>query len=435
MLGTDKAADAFKEFRLRIADGSKTTADALASIGINVDDVTARMANGTLSAADAFTLVQGALAATEDPVVRMQAGVGLLGTQFEDLGDDTALALTMTNDWAAGTEGAINTLDAKYATFGDAVSAVWRRLTVSVSPFTDKLLELVNDAVPKVLEAFDRFDAAVGPTVEKAGDIIDKVVEFVRGAFGKFSKTVDEDGVKPISYFKEWADKTFPLIQKVIENTLAYIQKFWDTWGDEIMGIVEFVFGTIFTLIDTALKNVLDLVTFVFQVLTGDFEGAGETLKGIAQRTWDMISGIITGALDGVKNYVTSFDWGAIGTAMIEGIKNGMSNAWSGLTGWFQGKLNELTALLPGSEPKDPSSPLRGLGDRGAALIGNFRAGAEAEMVRMQAQFSSNLGGLATAMAAPVTNVTNNVSFQGSSYAPGDALSTVQLLNMHYRTA
>src|SRR6056297_685764 len=33
ILGTDKAADAFKEFRVRIQDGSKTTADALESLG------------------------------------------------------------------------------------------------------------------------------------------------------------------------------------------------------------------------------------------------------------------------------------------------------------------------------------------------------------------------------------------------------------------
>lgn len=435
VLGTDKAADAFKEFRVRIGDGSKTTAEALASIGINVDDVTARMSDGTLTAADAFTMVQGALAATNDPVVRMQAGVGLLGTQYEDLGDSVAGSLTLTNDWASGSQGAIDSLDAKYATFGDAVEGIWRRLTVSVAPFTDKLLELVNDAVPAIMQAFDKFDAAVGPTMEGIGKTIDAVVDFVKQAMGRFSKSVDEDGVDKISYFKEWADKTFPLIQKLIENVLGAIQAFWDEWGDEIMGIVEFVFGTIFTVIDTALKNVMDLVTFVFQVLTGDFEGAGETLMGIAQRTWDMISGIISGAFDGIKNYITSFDWTAVGTAMIEAIKTGMSNAWSGLTGWFQGKLNDLTALLPGSEPKDPGSPLRNLGGRGAALIGNIRKGAQEEMVRLQAEFKGNLGTLAAGVMAGNTAVTNNVSFMGSSYAPGDALSTVQMLNLHYRTA
>lgn len=435
MLGTDKAADAFKEFRLRIQDGSKTTADSLAALGLNADAITEDLANGTLTVKDVFDQVQAAMWATEDPTIRFQAGVGLLGSQFEDLGEKTILAMDITEDWAEGGLTSINSLDAKYATFGDAVEGVWRRLVVSVSPFTDKLLEMVNDAMPSVMAAFDAFDAAVGPAMDSIGSAIDTVVQWVNDLFGDFSTTIDVDGVGTITYLKEWVDKTFPLIQTLIENVLGGIQEFWDTWGEDIKRIVKFIFDSVWTLVDTGIRDIADAITFVLQILTGDWDGAWETLRGIVVRKWEAIKGIVTDAVNGIRDFITRFDWGAIGSAMIDGIKNGISNAWSGLTGWFQGKLNELTDLLPGSEPKNPDSPLRGLSDRGAALIDNFRAGAEQEMVRLQADFRAGLGGMAGALAGPVTNVSNAVYFQGSSYAPGDALSTVQMLNMHYRTA
>jgi len=235
MLGTDKAADAFKEFRVRIADGSKTTADALAQIGINVDDLTAQMASGTISAADAFGIVQAALNATEDPVVRMQAGVGLMGTQFEDLGDKTALALSMTQDWAAGSAGAITSLDTKYATFGSAVEGIWRRLVVSVSPFTDKVLELVNDAMPSVMAAFDTFDAAITP-------ILLGVIATIGMLITEFQKFVDQ----PIAYLKDhlpewttalgsWAEAAWSWItDTALPTALAKLTE----WGTGLAGWV-----------------------------------------------------------------------------------------------------------------------------------------------------------------------------------------------------
>jgi phage-related protein len=245
------------------------------------------------------------------------------------LGDSAVTALDLTQDWSAGSEGAINSLDKKYNTFGSAVEGIWRRLVVSVSPFTDKLLDLVNSAMPAVMGAFDRFDATVGPTMNSVGGAIDRVVTFVNGLWSRFRASVDTDAVGPLKYWQDWADKNLPMVETLFNNILSAIQGFWAIFGDDIMHIVDNTFNTAWTIIDTVMRTIGDIVTLALQLLTGDWEGAMGTVEGITQRIWDAIKTIIGNQLDSIKTAITSIDWGATGNAIIQGIADGISNGAS----------------------------------------------------------------------------------------------------------
>lgn len=326
MLGTDKAADLFKEFRLRIQDGSDSTKDALQAIGLNADDMAVKFADGSLTAIDAFNMVGSALRATDDQNAQFTAGVALMGSQFEDLGQTAALAIDPMANSFSNLEGSVDSLDAKYATFGSAVEGVWRRLVVSVSPFTDKLLDMVNDAMPSVMAAFDAFDATVGPAMENAGRVIDSVVRFANDLFGQFKGSINTDAIGPLKYWQDWIDQNMPRIQRVINAVLGAVQAFWGEFGDDILHITNNVFGTIYTVIDAAMRNIGDMVTLVLQVLTGDFEGAGQTLNGIVQRTWETLRTIIQNSLDNIRTVIMAVDWGGMGRSIIDGIANGIRN-------------------------------------------------------------------------------------------------------------
>ena len=161
MLGTDKAADAFKEFRVRIADGSKLTAESLKLLGLSADEVTAGLASGTLTAADAFDMVIGALQKTDDPVKRFNAGVGLIGTQFEDLGDKVATNLDLTADWAEGTEGAVGKIDAKYDNLGAAAEGFRRKFLLAIEPLGAGLLGIINEHMPAMQTTMETVVAGI----------------------------------------------------------------------------------------------------------------------------------------------------------------------------------------------------------------------------------------------------------------------------------
>lgn len=421
MLGTDKAADAFKEFRVRILDGSDATASAFdmleGRISFNLKDIE----DGTVSVADAFTEITAALGELEDPADRMQAGVGLLGTQFEDLGDQAIAALDLTRDWSAGSITEIASLDAKYATFGSAVSGVWRRLTVSVSPFTDKLLELVNNAMPAVMGAFDAFDRRVGPIMQGAQRTIDSVVGFVKNLFSRDLADSIDGATGRFDFIGKRIGEIMPYIQQIVTTVLGAVQSFWQQWGGTITSLVQNNLQVILTAFTTVLDVVLQTVKLFLQILTGDWQGAGETLKSIAQTIWDGISEIFRLQLENLRTLVGGIDLAAAGRAILDGLKQGMIDKWHEVESWFYDKLQRLRNMLPFSEPKDPTSPLRGLSKAGSAAMEEIQKGIERSALGLgKLNVPALMGGAAqTATNGPIT-ITVHVN--GENGGMGDSV-------------
>ncbi len=84
---SDLAADALKEFQIRATDASETSAAGFEALGLNAEEMTAKIARGGSDARDGLAQVLDGLRAIEDPVARNAAAVALFGTQAEDLGD------------------------------------------------------------------------------------------------------------------------------------------------------------------------------------------------------------------------------------------------------------------------------------------------------------------------------------------------------------
>jgi phage-related minor tail protein len=83
---TDLAADALKEFQIRSVDGSKASAAGYKALGLDAQEMTAKMAKGGADATEGLQQVTDKLRGMTDPVARNEAAVALFGTQAEDLG-------------------------------------------------------------------------------------------------------------------------------------------------------------------------------------------------------------------------------------------------------------------------------------------------------------------------------------------------------------
>jgi hypothetical protein len=84
-----------------------------------------------------------------------------------------------------------------------------------------------------------------------------------------------------------------------------------------------------------------------------------------------------TGWLQGIQTKISEWDLGEAGRAWIKSLYDGAKDYWDRVVApwWENSALGRFVDLLPGSEPKDPSSPLRGLEARGAALMENLQRG------------------------------------------------------------
>lgn len=180
MLGTDRAADAFKEFRVRIQDDSTLTRKSLELIGIDPDLLASNLQNGVLTVNDAFGQIIKKLNETDDASIVMQAGVGFMGTQFEDLGTIAALALDTTKTKMEDLEGLVRDIDVD--DFGVLLTRAWRTALQKLTdhPMWDDLQDSVSGTALLVsesfVEAFGQFDfseilANFGELAEEIGSI------------------------------------------------------------------------------------------------------------------------------------------------------------------------------------------------------------------------------------------------------------------------
>lgn len=90
-------------------------------------------------------------------------------------------------------------------------------------------------------------------------------------------------------------------IKQSIKEAIEQITAWWKKWGPAIMKVVTPVWEAIKTVIATAVKVIGRVISLLLNVLTGDWKGAWEDIKGIAKAVWDGIKGILQAGVNFVK--------------------------------------------------------------------------------------------------------------------------------------
>lgn len=245
MLGTDKAADLFKEFRLRIQDGSDSTRDALNAIGLDADGMYEQMADGSLTAIDAMQLVKNALSNVDDENLRMQAGVALMGSQFEDLGQSAVLGLEFIDTALEDVMGSTDSLNKQYDNWPSMWEGIKRQGQLALLPIGDILLKIAQQAMPLVNQAFGWFQSNIIPIIEM---VAEKAQLFLDTLFGGI-----QAGTSPLQAFKDALAAIIPpelmaQIEPVIDAIARFIgktQEFVSTHAEEIKGALLAIGGVL----------------------------------------------------------------------------------------------------------------------------------------------------------------------------------------------
>lgn len=325
MLGTDKAADAFKEFRVRIQDGSDATAEALEMIGLSSEEISQQMADGSLTAADAFTMVVDGLNAIDDENIRMQAGVGLLGTQFEDLGTEGALALSLVGTELSDMTGAVGSLDAKYNTLGSAVEGYKRQALLALQPIGDVLLNLANSAMPLVDQAFAVFETSIAPAIELVAGIVQSFLNNLSEGMSPLNAFIEAiwDIAPPevLDFLVQLRDEILPAL---VEWFTANVQPLIDvaagfvSWKDVLIAFGILLAATILPILASLIVSILAVaapvlaIIAVVALLRTAWE---ENWGGIQQKTaaaMEFIRSVITAVSAGIQAF-----WAAHGEAIL----------------------------------------------------------------------------------------------------------------------
>lgn len=162
----DKVGDAIKEFNIRAKDGSKSSMEAFAELGLSGETATQRFAAGGERAQAAFVEVVKRLKEIDDPVKRNAAGLALFGTQFEDLEAkalDGFLAIEGELPKMSGTMKSV--ASAMQATLGTQVTVVARQFTDLLLPASQEAATALRDQMPSISASI----ASISPQVQALG--------------------------------------------------------------------------------------------------------------------------------------------------------------------------------------------------------------------------------------------------------------------------
>lgn len=343
-----KTADVFSEiagksFKQFVAEGGNTQ-DALklleqyaASTGVGISDLF-----GSVEAGNAALALTGK--GTETFTANLAAMAGSTGA----------------------TEAAFKQMDEGAQASLDRLKAGWASMLLDIGKRGDQAFSLILGAAEKALPVVAGWFVGVADAAAKGvewiqanwpaiSETVQGVVDRVSGLLaGVLGPSIDGAQGK-FAWVTDWVQENLPLMRQTVETVVGAITAFWDKHGAMIMRIVGNFMSVVSTIFDTYLKNAFDIVKAIMQLITGDFEGAGETVRGIFERTFSSIVEIIGLQLDNVRTLITGIDWGALGRSIIQGIANGISAAHelvvSAMVGAAQGAIDAAKRLLGINSP------------------------------------------------------------------------------------
>lgn len=244
-------------------------------------------------------------------------------------------------DWFQKNEPVFTTL---LENAGRALGAVWNAL----EPIFNAAWEWLKDIVERII-------SFAGDNLPKMAEDFSKVFEWIEKVFNKLS----EHGV--FDALAQVAQGVFDTITGGFELIIGILTGDWDrAWegyklsvegGKEVWqglwnalnGILDSIGDALWSLVDTIKAKFNEAVTAVKNVFSPVVSWFNSTVITPVKNQFSTL-------VQNIKSIFTNFSWRDIGRNIVDGIKNGIQSAWSGLKSWvtnaFDGLVDGVKDLL-----------------------------------------------------------------------------------------
>ena len=350
----DKVGDAIKEMSIRVVDGSDTTAQGFAAIGMDADVMAQKFAAGGETAQQAFQETIQALAGMEDPVQQNIAGVNLFGTMWEDLGPEVVAQLASITDeaYAAGDE-LQNMQEVKYDNLGDALKGLGRQLESELMPLANELTGFFTDVLGQIdfsglgdglMSLISTVTTTLGPAVQPLADLFGSI--FSPDTFSGLGGVLNglqaplqslATFLQPIILaFSQMAQNVFPVFVQV---------------GQTVAGAI----GQIFQALSPLMAPLQQLAVSIFPAISAVVGAVGQAFINLVNVVMPPITGLISflmpafqgllTILQNVINFITNI-FTANWSAAWQNITNIFGTIWGGIVGLVKGPINAVIGII-----------------------------------------------------------------------------------------
>lgn len=326
----DKLGDAVKEFNIRMSDG--TANEALQALGLNVDDVNARYAAGGESAQGATQEILAALQAVEDENERYLLGQQLMGTMWEDLGEDAIFALVNTQGEISNTKDALAEInEVKYDDLGSMIEGLKRNFETLLLPLGNALIPLITQVVQLIQDNMPLIESAIGsitpiitdlfsnllpPLMDLVSsllpplmDIINSILPVVSSLLGAIVPILISIVEMVLPVLVDLLNLLLPPVMEIVNMLLPLLLSL----VTPILSLLEPIIGLLSPIIEilmALLDPLIQLLDFILPPLIEIIVFFLEDTLGRAQKELQFIADVVKVVMDFVvKAIKTAFDW------------------------------------------------------------------------------------------------------------------------------
>ena len=413
VLGTDKAADAFKEFGIRIRelpekdkliyndDGTLKEIQSefnniLIELGLTqekADELRAGMEDGSVSMADMFNVVIGPLGNMEDKLRQNYIGIQLFGTQWEDLGPQAMTALTMANDSMEMLGATANTERTTIASLGEVPAMIFDKFSLALLPVNDILMGVINEIIQSEdpLAAMVNEIAYLIPGLE---GFADKGAE-VSAMLQPFIQLVKDNlvpilislgaviGVALVAAFVAIAAP----IAKIVLVTSLFVsamfaavmaaQRVWQAFTTrfpQAQDTVTRVMTTVKSTIDSVMAAVSEMISITLAGIQQFWTENGDAIMDVAKTTFDNISAVIENSMKFIRQVVDAIlklfrgDW----QGAFDAIKDAAKTFIEGIELQFKAIVDAIGPILQNLSEKI-SDALTYIWENGDEILNNIK--------------------------------------------------------------
>ncbi|MDP4158379.1 MAG: phage tail tape measure protein [Bacillota bacterium] len=380
----DKVGDSVKEFNIRAQDGSKTTADGFAAIGLNAQEMGAAIAKGGEDGQKAFTATVAALAAMKDPVQQNIAGTALFGTQWEDVRKNVITAMADgvkgVGDFKGASDSAATAMNANNP--GLAITKALREVQLAIGPALLPLADIIKNtiapAIKELADGFAKLDtksqkvalaiagimAVIGPVLVVIGNLV-KAVSTIVKVFSALVEFLAPIGTAIAATLGVPVEAVIAIVAALAAAAYLIITN----WGP-IKEFFSNLWTSIKTTIITAWGNITQFFSSVWTTITSTIAMAWEGIKvtisnglntilaflqpaltfcqTIFQNAWDIIKNVVLGAVLLVMDIVIG-DFTQLKSDLSniwDNIKTALENIWNAIKGLAETSWNNLKSSV-----------------------------------------------------------------------------------------
>ncbi|WP_319508873.1 phage tail tape measure protein [uncultured Methanolobus sp.] len=455
---TTEVSGVLEKYQLTLADVDPTTQ--------SFTDIISRLSNVGLSTADAMALF--GQEAGPGMVALLSVGSDAIYDQTRLLENSAGAAAKMAEEVEGGPGGAIRELKSALQdvmiTFGDVIA---EGLMPLVDAFTGvlNLVSGIPKPILKVIVALAAIAAAIGPILIVAGSAIaaigtittflgsaglagalSSVAAIITGpvgiaiaalALGAILIWKSWDKVSPVvtdtlENIRTAVEPLIPIVQDFVSNAMNRISDWWTENGGTIISSVAVIVSALGTLIsyiadqvvdnvmvwlplvlktfEYVLGQILNLILLFAQILTGDWEGAWQTLQNIAKNSMDFLYSIISDAFEPILSIFSSAgsSFYQSGKDLIQNFIDGIKSMVNPLTSTVSDVFSGISRYLPHSPAK--VGPLSELPNWDAFFVSPLKK----SVGKMDSMLATGLNNAAGTFST--SNSTTNNTYAGDEF-------------------